>query len=326
MKKIIVLLIFVVAVKFLYSQESDTEFKPYGKTFVKVFTNYHSTFSDNETHNAFEIQRAYLGYGFKLSKEFSGKVTLDVGNPKDDGKLMMTAFLKNAYFQYKKNGLKVKFGLISRYQFKMQEELWGGRYLYKSYMDEYKFGASADLGTFISYKIHDVISVDVSIENGDGYKSLEMDSVLKYSGGITITPIKGLNIRGYTDYMGEEDAQQTYAAYIGYGLKYIEIGAEYNYQLNNKFNTDNDWGGYSFYASYKFGKLRVFGRYDKLKSTTVDGEIGDWNYKKDGQAILAGLEFIPLKGIKITPNYQAWIYEKDSHVSHSVYLSCEIKF
>ncbi len=303
MKKFIALLIFAGTVNFLFAQENNTEFKPSGKPFIKVFTNYHSTFTDDQIHNAFEIQRAYLGYAFKLSKEFSGKVTLDVGNPKDNGKFMMTAFLKNAYFQYKKNGLKVKFGLIGLNQFKMQEVLWGGRYLYKSFMDEYKFGASADLGTFVSYKINDIISVDASVVNGDGYKSLELDSIFKYSGGLTITPFKGLNIRGYADYMGKEDAQQTYAGYIGYSIKNFKIGTEYNYQLNNKLKEDNNWGGYSFYTSYKFKKIRLFGRYDQLKSTIPESQTVPWNYKKDGQCILAGLEFVPLKGLKITPNY-----------------------
>ena len=326
MKKFIALLFFAGLVSILFSQETDTEFKPSGKPFVKVFSNYHSTFIDNETHNAFEIQRAYLGYGFKLSKEISGKVTLDVGNPKDDGKFMMTAFLKNAYFQYEKKGLKIKFGLIGRNQFKMQEALWEGRYLYKSYMDAYKFGASADIGTFISYKIHDIISVDASIENGDGYKSIELDSIFKYSGGLTITPVQGLNIRAYTDYMGKENAQQTYAGYVGYSIKNFKIGAEYNYQINNKMKEKQNWGGYSFYASYKFWKLRIFGRYDQLKSTKIEGETENWNYTKDGQGIFTGIEFTPLKGLKITPNYQAWLYDNNSSVKHSVYLSCEIKF
>ena len=327
MKKIIVLLLFfVVVINSLFSQENKTEFKPNGKTFIKVFTNYNTSFNDEKTHSAFEIQRAYLGYAFKLSKEFSGKVTLDVGNPKDDGKFMMTAYLKSAYFQYKKNGLKIKFGLIGRYQFKMQETLWGGRYLYKSYMDEYKFGSSADIGTFITYKINDMISIDASVENGEGYKSTEIDSIFKYSGGITITPIKGLNIRGYTDYMGEEDAQQTYAGYVGYSLKNFKIGAEYNYQINNKSKKNHDWGGYSFYVSYKTEKFKPFIRYDKLESTIQDGETDPFNYDKDGQIILAGLEFSPLKGIKITPNYRVSLYDNGEPERHSIYLSCEIKF
>ena len=67
MKKIIVLLIFVGVVNLLFSQERKTEFKPAGKPFIKVFTNFHSTITDEETHNAFEIQRAYFGYAINLS-------------------------------------------------------------------------------------------------------------------------------------------------------------------------------------------------------------------------------------------------------------------
>ncbi len=326
MKRSILLVVLLLSISFLFSQEIKKEFKPNGKAFVKVFANYNSTFSDSEVFNAFEIQRAYFGYDFKISKEFSGKVTLDIGNPSDGGKLSRTAYLKTAYFQYKKDRLKVKFGLIGRNQFKMQESMWGVRYLYKSYMDEFKLGSSADAGVFVSYKIHDVISIDAAVENGEGYKSLEMDSVFKYSAGITISPITGLDIRLYTDIMGKEDAQKTYAGYVGYSVKNLKIGAEYNYQINNKLNADENFGGYSFYASYKTKKYRPFARYDIFRSTTLDGKIDPWNYNKDGQGVLAGIEFAPIKGIKISPNYQAWFSDSDAAARHSIYLNCEIKF
>ena len=89
MKKLTTLLVALLIVSGVYAQETN-KFKPSGKPFVKVFTNFHSTFEDGQSHQAFEIQRAYLGYGFKMNENFSGKVTLDVGNP-GLGKLKMTA-------------------------------------------------------------------------------------------------------------------------------------------------------------------------------------------------------------------------------------------
>ena len=51
----------------------------------------------------------------------------------------------------KQGNIKTWFGLFDMLQFKVQEKFWGYRYLYKSYMDEYRFGSSADLGTGIQY-------------------------------------------------------------------------------------------------------------------------------------------------------------------------------
>lgn len=325
MIKIITALAIILLSSSVFSQENQEEFKPSGKPFIKVFTNYHSTFINKDIHNAFEIQRAYFGYTFKLSKKFSGKVNIDVWNP-GVGKLNMTAYLKNAYFQYKSGCLTTKFGLIELSQFNLQEKQWGGRYLYKSFQDEHKFGSSADLGLYASYKLCDMVSIDATIANGDGYKSIEADSVLKYSCGITLSPFKGMKIRAYYDFMGNDSTQKTLSFYAGYSTGKLKVGAEYNQQLNYKIIENQDRTGLSFYGSYKIKKVRLFGRFDQLSSIKIGNAADPWNYAKDGQGIIAGFEFSPVKGIKIAPNYQGWIPANGDPLVNMAFLSCEIKF
>ncbi len=327
MRKQLLTLSILLIIGNLYAQEEKSDFKPSGKPFIKVFTNFHSKIIEDEAHNAFQIQRTYLGYAFKLHKKVSGKVTLDVADPVDGGKLKMTAFLKNAYLQYKGDKLTTKFGLIGLNQWNIQEKHWGGRYLYKSFQDQHKFGHSADLAVYVDYKIHDIISVDATIANGDGYKSLESDSLLKYSAGLTLSPFDGFKVRAYYDFMGNDKlSQQTLSFYLGYGIDNFKIGAEYNHQLDHKITDGEDMSGMSFYTSYKINKIRLFGRYDYLTSVTLSGETDPWNYGKDGSGIIAGIEINPIKGIKITPNYQAWIHSNNDPTVHYAYLSLEIKF
>lgn len=308
-----------------FAQEADAEFKPSGKAFFKVYTNYHSTWTNGEANKVFQIQRAYFGYQYQLSEYISGKLTLDVGDP-NFGNLQMTAYLKHAYVQYKKDRLTAKIGMIGLHQFKLQEDLWGGRYLYKSYMDEYKFGPSADLGAYVAYDIHKMLSVDLTIANGEGYKKLESDTVLKYSVGTTIRPLKGLDLRASYDHMGQDSAQQTLAFYAGYRQGKVAVGAEYNHQFNTQRIKGHDRSGVSLYGSYVLKKIRLFGRYDLLSSPTFSTDTSPWNYARDGQLVIAGVEFRPLKGLIVTPNYQAWMPADKSGVSHSAYLSFEIKF
>ncbi len=307
------------------AQEADAEFKPSGKAFFKVYTNYHSTWTNGEANRAFQIQRAYFGYQYQLSEYISGKLTLDVGDP-HFGDLDMTAYLKHAYVQYRKNRLTAKIGMIGLHQFKLQENLWGGRYLYKSYMDEYKFGPSADLGAYVAYDIHKILSVDLTIANGEGYKKLESDTVLKYSVGATLRPLRGLDLRASYDHMGQDSAQQTLAFYVGYSQGKVAVGAEYNQQLNHKKINGHDLSGVSLYGSYVHKKIRLFGRYDLLSSPMLSTDTDPWNYAKDGQLVIAGVEIRAVKGLIVTPNYQAWIPANGSGVSHSAYLSLEIKF
>jgi len=192
------------------AQEANPEFERSGKAFMKVYTNYHSTWTNGEANKVFEIQRAYFGYQYQLSEYISGRLTLDVGDP-HFGDFEMTAYLKHAYVQYRKNRLTAKIGMIGLHQFKLQEDLWGGRYLYKSFMDEHKLGPSADLGAYLAYDIHKILSVDLTIANGEGYKQLESDTALKYSVGATLRPLNGLDLRASYDHMGKDSTQQTLA-------------------------------------------------------------------------------------------------------------------
>jgi hypothetical protein len=304
-----------------FATDENKEFKLSGSPFVKVFTNFNNKLNDGKNTSAFEIKRAYLGYKFKMSKAFSGKVTLDFGNPEDGGKLELTAYLKHAYVQYKKGNLIAKFGMIATSSFKIQEKFWGGRYLFKSFQDEYKYGPSADQGISVLYKIHDIISIDMSVLNGEGYKNLEVDDIRKYTVGLTLTPLSGIMFRAYYDEMGNSIKQKTMSFFASYKFEEFKIGAEYNLQANHKNVDGSDIEGMSFYGGYDLDFMRVFARYDKLSSKN------DWNTEKDGSAIIVGAEFSPVKGFKITPNYQGWTPKQDgAKLTHGMYLNCEIKF
>jgi len=171
-----------------------------------------------------------------------------------------------------------------------------------------------------------MVSVDFTIANGEGYKSLESDSTLKVSLGATVRPLEGLDIRASYDYMGREVIQQTLALYVGYAANNVRLGAEYNYQMNHIMTAAHDLTGISFYGSYKMKKVRFIGRFDQLSSPQIGTETDPWNYAKDGQLFIAGVEFNPVKGIMVTPHYQGWLPADGSSMSNSAYLSLEIRF
>jgi len=329
MKKIKITLIgLFLTLTAIQAQESKSdEFTPSGSPSVKIFSNAHSTFIDGDNTSAFEIKRAYLGYKYAFSENFSTKITLDVGDP-GVGKLQMTAFLKNAALQYKKGGLKVNFGLIGLYGFKAQEKQWGYRYIYKSLQDEHKYGSSADLGVSAVYKFSDFISADMMILNGEGYKNLQSDDTYKGAFGVTVTPVKNLNFRVYYDYMSTDIAQSTLALFGGYKADKFKVGAEYNLQINNKLAEDQDLTGISVYTTIVASKkVNFFARLDNLSSSELEGEDDGWNLAKDGQAYIFGLEYKPVKGVKISPNFQGWSpKEEDAPFEASVYLNLEISF
>jgi hypothetical protein len=174
--------------------------------------------------------------------------------------------------------------------------------------------------------IYKVLNVDLTVANGEGYKKLESDTALKYSLGATIRPFQGFDLRASYDHMGQDSAQQTLALYVEYRKDKLAAGAEYKKQLNHKRIDGHDLTGISVYGSYLMKKIRLFGRYDMLSSPTLSTDTDPWNYTNDGQLVILGVEIRPVRGLIVTPNYQGWIPANGGGVSHSAYLSLEIKF
>ncbi len=309
------------------SFKTDDNFKSSGKPFVKIFTNFHSNFTNGKTYSLFEVKRVYFGYVHAFNKYFSGKVNLDVENLVL-GHQQTKIYLKNALVQYDRNGFKVQFGLIGTTAFKLMERCWGNRYLFKSFQDQNGFNPSADFGIVVTYRFFPFLSTDFSIYNGGGYKHPRPDSTFKYAFGITLTPVKRLFFRAYYDVMNyKTTAQQTFSFFVNYNGGGLNVGAEYDRQINHDMVPGKNYRGCSFFAGYQIKKVKIIARYDYLSSTIMTGQATSWNDKKDGQTVIAGLEIHPVKGVKVTPNLQVWIPNNVTlQTLAGAYLSMEIKF
>lgn len=325
MKKLFLSAICLLSLGIASAQEKTekSEFKVTGKPIVTVFANYQAGIGESNGVSGFNLERAYIGYDAKVSKSLSAKVVFDIGTSKVAGSdLERIAYIKNAQMTWKTNNFTLDFGLIGLQQFNYQEKFWGYRYIAKSFQDQYKFGSSADLGFIATYKFTKWLSADFSLTNGEGYKKLNVDNRNRYGIGATVEPIKGLSARLYYDiYSGADglENQETAAAFVGYKHKAFSVGAEYNAQFNTKFKDGKDQTGYSVYATANLAKkFTVFGRYDSI------GSSNDWNIKNDGDNIIAGVQYTPIKYLKLSPNVQSWGV-KDGKSQTFVFLSLEFK-
>jgi hypothetical protein len=173
-----------------------------------------------------------------------------------------------------------------------------------------------------------MVSIDAIFINGEGYKKVQADSTYRAGAGVTITPVKGLVLRGYFDYENKDEALMNIATFLGYSKDAVSAGVEFIIENNNKFVKDHNFTGYSAYASYQaLKKLEIFGRYDNLTSNKLTGATDPWNISKDGQLFMAGIEYAPVKGIKLAPNYKGWLPSADgSDLISWIYLNAEISF
>ena len=300
--------------------------EPKVKAIVQVFGNFHSGFGTENDDRGFELERSYLGYEHKLNKELSVKGVMDIGKSNDVSDYQRIAYIKNAMVSWKKGNFTLNGGLISTTQFNFQEKFWGYRYIMKSFQDKYKFGSSADLGLSATYKFANWISADAIIVNGEGYKKIQKNDGLNYGVGVTLTPVKGLQMRIYGGLNeGSEDGKEdikNIATFIGYKCDEFTIGAEYNYMQNASNKDNDDMSGYSVFASTKLSKsTEVYARFDDLYSKN------DWNKAKDEQAAILGAQFKLGKYVKIAPNFRMSMPKANgADNGYSAYINCYFGF
>ncbi|MDY5969663.1 MAG: porin [Bacteroidales bacterium] len=279
---------------------------PKGKVVLTTFSNFGVGFDDQDgTDNTagFELERAYLGYDYKLNDAWSAKVVYDMGKG-DDGKLQRLGYVKNAYVTYSKGNLKLEAGLTGTEGFNAQEKMWGYRYVYKSFMDQNKWGSSADLGVKAKYKVANWMDADVSVFNGEGYKKVQLDNQFLYGLGVTLKPFSGFQLRLYADMKTAKDtaAQATVAISTGYKGEKFSVGAEYDLMRNQGNSDGHHLNGLSLYATGNLGeKMSLFGRYDWGSSST---DLSDnWSYGEDGQMLMLGLQCKVNKMVSVAPNF-----------------------
>ena len=284
------------------TNDASNDFKAGGKPIATIFTDFKYSMYDSKQNAAFEISRAYLGYAYDFSKDFSAKVVFDITSANSATGTYpsaYTAYVKNAFAEYSKGILKLDFGMIGTSTFSFSEKTWGKRYLMKSFMDQNGYGSSADLGVGVTLQLDKTLSIDAQVLNGEGYQKVQSDSAVKLALGLTYQPVKNLYVRLYTDFMKKNETQNTLAAMVAYKGQKLTLAGEFNYQKNNKMAKNHDLTGLSFWGNYAItDKAAVFARMDNLKSKK------DWNGTKDGQTYVAGVEFNPVKGIMVAPNVQ----------------------
>ena len=309
------------------AQAQDTKSEePQGKAIVQVFGNFHTGFGAENNDRGFELDRSYLGYEYKLGNGLSVKGVMDIGKSSDVSDYQRIAYIKNAMVSWKTGNLTLNGGLISTTQFNFQEKFWGYRYIMKSFQDQYKFGSSADLGISATYQFANWISADAIIVNGEGYKKLQKNDGLNYGLGITLTPVKGLQIRLYggLNESGEDGKKDVanLAAFVGYKHEKFTIGAEYNQMWNASFKDDAGQNGYSIFASAKLSQVtNLYARFDNLYSQN------DWNISKDESAAILGAQFKVGKYVKIAPNFRMSMPKADgANNSYTAYINCYFGF
>jgi len=310
------------------SQESD-DFKPGGKLFGMLFTNYHTTFEGGENNAAFEVTRSFLGFDYLFSEKLSTRIMYDGTTEVINGKTIYSAYLRNAFIQYDDGRVLIRGGLIGIEQISVTEKIWGYRFLARPPIDYAGMIQVADLGVMTKFNAGEKVTFDLALINGRGFKDLASNGTVKFTAGASLMPVENFIIRAYYDLMGPSGRMQRTASIIAaWTGPDFTAGAEYMRQNNHLKIDGNNYSGLSLFTRVRLAdRVVLFARYDNIGSVIPEEETEPWNIDRDGSYLFAGIEFSPVRNIRISPNFMGYIPASDgSEMVSTIGLNIEAKF
>jgi hypothetical protein len=329
MKKIFTVInILLSGCQILYNQTVNLS----GSPIAEIFTDFHLNINDTSKTTGFNLNRAYLGYDFRPANNFSGTIIVNVGRPEDlapGSEPRRYAYFREASICYSTEKIKAAFGITGTRLFDFQQRFWGKRYIANTYQSINGYGFVADLGLAIDYIINDVFKADVTIMNGEGYSNIQLDNSIKSSIGFTITPDNHFAIRIYGDVLRTKGLwQPMLLSFIGFKNVKLTIGGEITYKSNLDLYRGYHAWGISGTGSINIAKqTELFARYDYSTSVIAAGDVNPWNYLKDGNFLVLGIQHIFSDNVKIALDYQGnYPYAGELQKSETVFVNALFKF
>jgi len=298
---------------FIYSQDNVGS----GKPIMEIITDFHIDLNDTANTTGFGLSRAYFGYNYLPANNFSCKVVLNIGTPEDLPKQASPrryAFFREASATYTGDRVKISFGIITTRHFDYLQKFWGKRFIASEFEVRNQYGYIADIGVVLDYKISDKLSGDIALTNGEGYSNIQLDNGIKAAAGLTYRPANQLAFRFYNDLNNNNGVMQyTLSSFAGIDNKWLNFGASFHYKTNLDRVEGHDGWGISTTGSVKLPRsYEIFSRYDFSGSVTAEGETDPWNYMKDGNLLIFGLQKSINLFFKLAVDYQNYIPYSES--------------
>ncbi len=329
MKKIpTVIFVLLSGCQVLYNQTVTSD----GSPITEIFTDFHLNINDTSKTTGFGLNRAYLGYSFPPANNFSGTIIVNIGKPEDlapGSEPRRYAYFREASLSYTTGKLKIAMGITGTRLFDFQQKFWGKRYIANTYQSINGYGFVADLGLAIDYKISDVVKADVTIMNGEGYINIQVDNSIKSSLGFTITPDNRFAIRLYGDVLRTKGLwQPMFLGFIGFKNEKFTIGGEATYKSNlDVVSGHHAWGVSGTGAINVANQTELFARFDYSTSVIVPGDANPWNYLKDGNFMVLGIQRILSENVKIALDFQGnYPYAAELQKSEALFINAVFKF
>lgn len=272
----------------------------------KVFADYqnvsgNATSAADDAASGFHFTRAYFETRYMPTANDMFRITLD------QKAVNGSVFVKYAYWQHKYNdNLTIKFGqnhtpLVDY----LQTEMWGHRYVAKTFTDQVGAETSSDLGLSLLGKAGDSVDYYVSFMNGEGYTKTPNGAGSAIMGRVEWHN-NGVHVGAYAHSETKRNGTDNYdpsrqVVYAWWENDQFQVGGQYLKADDGTAATSFDNGkGYNVLANVKLPSLgkksKLFVRYDTMDAMDTG---------TDSTLTIAGLEFEAAPGVMVAPNVQS---------------------
>jgi len=308
----------------LVSAQDDSESG--GKFSGLVFGDYYYAVNNHDMsikdQHGFWIRRIYFTYDYTIDKSWSTRLRFEMSNDGDfESSNTMVPVVKDAWLRYKFAGQSVYLGISPTPTYSLIEDVWGYRSVEKCPADLYKIRSSRDFGIAGKGKFDKdgIFNYHLMYGNGNSNKQ-EIDKGKLGMLSLSAKLKNGLVIEGYGDYADQKGHTDTYMlqGFIGYQSEKLNAGIQYSSQWIQEVNSENNelrilsgfvTGNVSECFSLLIRGDRVFDPVPKADG--IDFLPLDPNSKFT--LIIFGVDFHPVKNVKIIPNIEFVKYDENSN-------------
>jgi len=295
---LLLLLVFILIHKIGLSQTEKLQdkFKPLFE--FQLFTGldwYSRNFSESPDYD-YNLERSLLIYKQVLPKNFDFCLAADSYEYEKDKTFKRNIYFKRAYASYQYKNISISAGLLVLNQFKLQRQIWGLRYLSKTFGNKYKYGENRGLGLLLNHKLNKHWSYDIAITNGQITPNSKSKDYYTLLVGQTYRK-NNLKIRVFNSLVCDSGNEHVHSLFISEKFNHFKVGLELASDFNDKEKNTYDFLGYSVFGKYEINKhFMVFSRLDTQDNISVSENMHYY--------ILTGIQYSCFQCLKASLYYK----------------------
>jgi hypothetical protein len=294
-----------------------------GKIAGYVFGDYYYFAQDHDAkfddQNGFWIRRAYFTYDRELGSAWAMRLRMEFNSPSlQESQDRLRPYLKDVYLRWNKGHQSLFFGMSPSPTWELIEGFWGFRHVEKTALDLHKWADSRDTGLAAKGNFDKAkkFGYHAMIGTGTGTRN-EVDKDKRVYLALSARPAKGWVLEAYGDFENRKDEKdvKTLQGFLGYETKRAKLGFQYARQ-NRQQGPGKAALELEILSAFANGKINDKVLWLARVDRGLDPDPGGatiaylpFDPKAKSTFFLAGVEFLPIPSVHLTPNVEVITYD-----------------